>query len=247
MTNKNNNNIELPVSRRRMMQFGAGFIGTTTLASVIGLNLHDSKSVAAQEVTGVDLTPDQALEKIIEGNRRFVQNKATNTNRSLEYLQSVSEDQKPFAAIIGCADSRSSLEVVFDQGFGQLFVVRNAGNVVTPEESGSVEFGTLVLGAKVLMVMGHYGCGAIKATLAGEEVPGSIQSVLAQIDPAVKDYKGKQDDKEAMKKATELNVIQQVNKLKQSPVLSELVAKNQLKIVGGYFNFKTGQLNILEA
>jgi carbonic anhydrase len=246
MTNKMNNNIELPVSRRRMMQFGAGFIGTTTLASVIGLNLHDSKSAAAQEVTGVDMTPDQALEELLAGNQRFIQGKATNTDRSLEYLKSISEDQKPFAAIVGCADSRSSLEVAFDQGFGQLFVVRDAGNVVTAEELGSLEFGTLVLGAKVLMVMGHYSCGAIKAALAGEEVPGSIPSVLAQIEPAVKDYKGQQDNKEAMKKATELNVIHQVNKLKQSPVLSELVAKNQLKIVGGYFNFKTGQLNILE-
>jgi carbonic anhydrase len=240
------NKQELPVSRRRMMQFGAGFIGTTTLASVIGLNLHDPQSTEAQEVTGVDMTPDQALEKLMEGHQRFVQNKTTNDNQSLKYLQSVSEDQKPFAAIIACADSRCPLEVVFDQGFGNLFVVRDAGNVVTPEESGSVEFGTLVLGAKVLLVMGHYSCGAIKATLAGQEVPGSIQSVLAQIEPAVKDYKGQQDDKEAMKKATELNVIHQVNKLKQSPVLSELVAKNQLKIVGGYFNFKTGELNILE-
>ncbi|MEY2830860.1 MAG: hypothetical protein RLZZ574_118 [Cyanobacteriota bacterium] len=240
------NKQEFPVSRRRIMQFGAGFIGTTTLASVIGLNLHGLKSAEAQEVTGVDMTPDQALEKLMEGHQRFVQNKATNTDRSLKYLQSVSEDQKPFAAIIGCADSRSSLEVVFDQGFGNLFVVRDAGNVVTPEEVGSLEFGTLVLGAKVLLVMGHYGCGAIKAALAGQEVPGSIQSVLAQIEPAVKDYKGQQDDKEAMKKATELNVIHQVNKLKQSPVLSELVTKNQLKIVGGYFNFKTGELNILE-
>jgi carbonic anhydrase len=198
------NKQEFPVSRRRIMQFGAGFIGTTTLASVIGLNLHGLKSAEAQEVTGVDMTPDQALEKLMEGHQRFVQNKATNTDRSLKYLQSVSEDQKPFAAIIGCADSRSSLEVVFDQGFGNLFVVRDAGNVVTPEEVGSLEFGTLVLGAKVLLVMGHYGCGAIKAALAGQEVPGSIQSVLAQIEPAVKDYKGQQDDKEAMKKRQNL-------------------------------------------
>lgn len=235
--------ISQELSRRKLMQFGAGFIGTATLASVLGLELNDPQSAVAEN----NMTPDRAFEKLMEGHQRFIQNKATNTNQSLKYLQSVSEDQKPFAAIIGCADSRSSLEVVFDQGFGNLFVVRDAGNVATPEETGSLEFGTLVLGAKVIMVMGHSGCGAVKATLAGEEVPGSISSVLAQIAPAVKDFKGQQDDKEAMRKATEANVIYQVNKLKKSPVLSELIANNQLKIVGGYFNFQTGELNILEA
>ncbi len=241
--------ISQELSRRKLMQFGAGFIGTATLASLLGLELNDPQPAVAEksEVTGVDMTPDQAFEKLMEGHQRFIQNKATNTNQSLKYLQSVSEDQKPFAAIIGCADSRSSLEVVFDQGFGNLFVVRDAGNVATAEETGSLEFGTLVLGAKVIMVMGHSACGAVKAALAGEEVPGSISSVLAQIEPAVKDFKGQQDDKEAMRKATEANVIYQVNKLKKSPVLSELIANNQLKIVGGYFNFQTGELNILEA
>jgi carbonic anhydrase len=239
--------INMEVSRRKLMQFGAGFIGTATLASVIGLDINDPKPTVAQEVTGVDMTPDQALEKLMEGNRRFIQNKSTNTNQSLKYLQSISEDQKPFAAIVGCADSRCSLDVVFDQGFGNLFVVRDAGNVATSEETGSLEFGTLVLGAKVIMVMGHYSCGAIKAALVGEEVPGSISSILAQIEPAVKDFKGQQDDKEAMKKATEANVIYQVNKIKKSPVLSELVTNNQLKIVGGYFDFKTGEVTLLEA
>jgi carbonic anhydrase len=245
MTNKINNNIELPVSRRRMMQFGAGFIGTVTLASAIGLDLKDPKSAKAQEVTGIDMTPDQALEELMAGNQRFIQGKTTNTDRSLKHLQSISEEQTPFASIVGCADSRSSLEVVFDQGFGNLFIVRDAGNVATPEEIGSLEFGSLVLGTKVILVMGHYSCGAIKAALAGDEVPGSIQSVLTQIEPAVKDFKGQQEDKEAMKKATEANVIYQMNKIKQSPVLAELVAANQLKIVGGYFDFTTGEMTLV--
>ncbi|MEY4517914.1 MAG: hypothetical protein RLZZ499_513, partial [Cyanobacteriota bacterium] len=158
MTNKQ----ELPVSRRRIMQFGAGFIGTATLASVIGLELNDPQPATAKTT----LTPDQALEELIAGNQRFIQGKPANNDRSLKHLQSIAEDQKPFAAIVGCADSRSSLEVVFDQGFGNLFIVRDAGNVATPEEIGSLEFGTLVLGAKVIMVMGHYSCGAIKAALA---------------------------------------------------------------------------------
>ncbi|AFZ35436.1 carbonic anhydrase [Stanieria cyanosphaera PCC 7437] len=232
---------QMDFSRRKLMKFGAGFLGTATLASVLGINLTNSKPAIAQN----ELTCDQALAKLMEGNQRFIQNKRMNPHQSLEYLQSISEEQKPFAAMLGCADSRLPLEAIFDQGFGDLFVVRDAGNVATEEETGSLEFGTLVLGAKVIMVMGHYGCGAIKATLQGEEVPGTIGSILAQIEPAVKDFQGQQEDKEALKKATEANVKYQVNKLKQSSVLSELIAANQLKIVGGYFNFKTGEVTVV--
>lgn len=245
---KNIQSVDMEFSRRKLMKFGAGFLGTATLASAIGLELKNPGSAVAQDAAVPDqndITPDQALAELMAGNKRFIQNQTTSKNQSLEYLKSVSEDQQPFAAILGCADSRSSLEVVFDRGFGELFVVRDAGNVVTPEELGSVEFGTLVLGAKVLMVMGHYGCGAVKAALAGDEVPGSIQSVLAQIEPATANYKGQQDDKEALKKATEANVIYQIGKLKQSPVLSELVAANKLKIVGGYFDFTTGEVALV--
>lgn len=237
------NNKKLPVSRRTMMQFGAGFIGTATLASVIGLDLKDPQPATAQ----TELTPDQALDELLAGNQRFVQGKTTSKHESLKDLQSIAEEQTPFASIIGCSDSRCSLEVIFDQGFGNLFVVRDAGNVAAPEEMGSLEFGSLVLGTKVIMVMGHYSCGAIKAALVGDEVPGSIPSVLAQIEPAIKDFKGQQDDKEMLKKATTANVIHQMNKIKKSPVLAELVAANQLKIVGGYFDFTTGTVTLLEA
>lgn len=237
----NSNNITQQLSRRRLMQFGAGFIGTATLASVLGLELNDPQPAVAEN----DMTPDQVLEKLMAGNKRFLENKAVNANQSIEYLQSISEEQKPFAAILGCADSRSSLEVVFDQGFGNLFVVRNAGNVATPEETGSLEFGSLVLGAKVLMVMGHHSCGAVKAAMSGQEVPGSIESILSKITPAVSDYQGQEKDKESVKKAAQANVMLQVRKLRRSPVLSELIASNQLKIVGGYLDFTTGEVTVL--
>jgi carbonic anhydrase len=233
--------VNIEVSRRKLMKFGAGFLGTATLASVIGLDASNPEPVVAQN----DITPDQALEKLMAGNKRFLESKPTNNNQSLARLQSISEEQKPFAAILGCADSRSSLEVVFDQGFGDLFIVREAGNISTAEELGSLEFGTLVLGAKVLMVMGHYSCGAVKAAMAGDEVPGSIGSILAEIQPAIGDFQGQQEDKEAVKKATEANVNYQISKLKESPVLSELVTANKLKIVGGYFNFQTGEVTMV--
>lgn len=233
----------MEVSRRKLMQFGAGFLGTVTLTSVLGINLTNSEPAIAQN----EITCDQALAKLMEGNQRFVENKRTNPHQSLKYLQSISEEQKPFAAMLGCADSRLPLEAIFDQGFGDLFVVRDAGNVATAEETGSLEFGTLVLGAKVIMVMGHYGCGAVKAALKGEKVPGTIDSILAQIQPAVKAFQGQQEDKEALEKATKANIVYQMNKLKKSSVLSELVASNQLKIVGGYFDFKTGEVSLVSS
>lgn len=242
---KRNYQANLEFSRRRLIKFGTGFIGTATLTSVLGLNLKTTSSVVAQTTTENKLTPDEALEKLMSGNQRFVDNQSTRHKESVAYLQSISEDQKPFAAVIACADSRSSLEVVFDRGFGELFVVRDAGNVASPEEIGSLEFGTLVLGAKVIMVLGHYSCGAIKATLKGDEVPGSIPSILAQIKPAVQDFQGQQDDKVALQKATEANVVYQMDKLKKSPVLAELVATGQLKIVGGYLDFTTGKVSLV--
>jgi carbonic anhydrase len=237
----NGNNINLEVSRRKLMKFGAGFIGAGTLAAVIGVDLKDPAPVAANN----NISPDKALEQIMSGNKRFTSGKVTNSRQDLASLKKVSKEQKPFAAILGCADSRVPSEIVFDQGFGDLFIVRCAGNVATPEETGSLEFGTLVLGAKVLMVMGHAGCGAVKATMKGDPVPGSISSVLDQIKPGIKDIKGSPEDKATLKKATEANVMAQIKELKASPVLSELITAGKLKIVGGYFDFETGQVSLI--
>jgi carbonic anhydrase len=231
----------LELSRRKLMKVGAGFLGTGTLASVVGVNLGSPAPVAAEN----NVSPDRALEQLIEGNRRFISGKPNNPRRDLANLKKVSKTQTPYAAILGCADSRVPSEILFDQGFGDLFIVRCAGNVATPEEIGSLEFGTLVLGAKVLMVMGHAGCGAVKATMKGDPVPGSIASVLDQIKPAVKDIQGSPEDPKALKKATEANVLAQIEKLTASPVISELVIAKKLKIVGAYFNFETGQVSLV--
>lgn len=231
-------NKNLSVSRRNIIKLGAGFLGTTTLASVIGINLVDSQPVVAQN----DITPDQAFAQLMEGNKRFVSMKRTNPNQDIMRLTEVAKGQNPFAAILSCADSRVPSEIIFDRGIGDLFVVRNAGNTATPEEIGSLEFGTLVLGAKVLMVIGHESCGAVVATMTGGEVPGQIGSVLAQIEPAVKDFAGKQDDKDAVKKATEKNILYQIEKLSQSPVISKLIEEGKLKIVGGYYDLDTGTI-----
>lgn len=153
-------------------------------------------------------------------------------------IQEVAQGQAPFAAILSCADSRVPSEIIFDQGFGDLFVVRNAGNVATPEEIGSLEFGTLVLGAKVLMVIGHKNCGAVKATIDGNAVPGQIASILDTIKPAIQ-----------TNQTLEENIISNVKlgmgRLQASPVISQLIKDGKLKIVGGYYDLDTGMVKVV--
>jgi len=226
------------VKRRDLLKVGFGFVGSASLASVLGLNLTQPEPVLSQN----NMTPDQALNQLMTGNKRFINSKRTNPNQNTVRLKEVAQGQNPFAAVLSCADSRVPVEILFDQGFGDIFVVRNAGNVGTPEEIGSLEFGTLVLGAKVLMVIGHESCGAVKATMEQAQVPGSISSILDQIKPAISNYIGQQKDPKMFKMAIETNVKFQVEKLKSSPVLSQLITENKLKIVGAYYELATGKI-----
>ncbi|TAG95730.1 MAG: carbonic anhydrase [Oscillatoriales cyanobacterium] len=235
----NQDHKKVNVSRRNSLKFVAGAIGTGILAARVGAEVSAPEPAIAQN----DLTPDAALKKLMEGNKRFVDRKRQTPNQDLVRLTEVAKSQKPFAAILGCADSRFPPEIVFDRGFGDLFVCRVAGNVATPEEIGSLEFGTLVLGAKVLVVIGHERCGAVDASIKGAEVPGQIGSLLAAIKPAVESSKDKTGDR--LENACKANIVLQANRLKASPVISKLIAENKLKVVGGYYDLDTGVVNIL--
>jgi len=235
----NENNGKFNVSRRNSIKFVAGAIGTGILAARIGADVATPEPAIAEN----ELTPDAAMKKLMEGNKRFVDRKRQSPNQDLPRLAEVAKSQKPFAAILGCADSRFPSEIIFDQGLGDLFVCRVAGNVTTPEEIGSLEFGTLVLGAKVLMVIGHKRCGAVDATIKGAQVPGQIGSLLDAIKPAVESSKTQTGDR--LENASKANVILQTRKLKASPVISQLINENKLKVVGGYYDLDTGAVNIL--
>jgi carbonic anhydrase len=234
------NQSESNFSRRNLIKYGGGVVGTSLIATVLGSNLVKPDEVVAQN----DMTPDQALAKLMEGNQRFVKQKRQNPNQTNIRLEEVAAGQAPFAAVLSCADSRVPVEIVFDRGVGDIFVVRNAGNMADGESIGSLEFGTLVLGAKVLVVIGHQSCGAVVATMQGAEVPGKIGLILDNIKPAIANYLGKADDKAVVKKATEANVLYQIEQLKKSPVIADLIANNKLKIVGGYSNLKTGEISL---
>ena len=234
------NNNPLNLNRRSLIKYGGGFIGTSFIATIMGNNLINPPIAEAQNK---EVTPDQALEKLVAGNDRFVNQKRTKRNQDQNRLTEVAQGQEPFAAILGCADSRVPAEIVFDQGLGDLFVCRVAGNIATPEEIGSLEFGTLVLGSKVLMVMGHERCGAVKAAIKGGELPGQIGSLIKGID--IGTVTPKSDDLTSLEKAAKANIAHQVEVLKKSPVLSDLIAKGKLKIVGSYYDLDTGKISLV--
>src|SRR5580698_8111914 len=190
-----------------------------------------------------NLTPDEAIKELMEGNARFVDGRLTSFALDLKILKEHTVDkQEPFAAVLSCADSRVPVEIVFDQSIGHVFVARVAGNLVTPEIIGSLEYGAAVLGTKVILVLGHGSCGAVKATMQGKEVPGQISSLFPHIQPAV-DQAG--HDLDAAIKA---NAKIQAGLLREaSPLLAGLIKEGTLKVVAGNYDLATGKVTLLES
>ncbi len=165
---------ELP--RRQLLRIGVTVTAASFLAG--GVDLALPFCAHAQST----LTPNVALDQLVAGNKRFTSGRLTAYDQDLTILkQHTEEKQEPFAAVLSCADSRVPVELVFDQSIGHIFVTRIAGNMITPEIIGSLEYGAAVLGTKVILVMGHSNCGAVKATIQGKEVPGQISTLFPHI------------------------------------------------------------------
>jgi carbonic anhydrase len=188
------------------------------------------------------LSPDAALAELMAGNQRFVTGRMTSNEHDLAILKEKTVDkQEPFAALLSCADSRVPVELIFDQTIGHLFVTRVAGNFVTPEIIASLEYGAAVLGTRVILVMGHSNCGAVKATIQGKEVPGQISALFPHIQPAV-DQAGPN-----LEAATKANAKIQVALLRESStVISGMVKQGKVKVVAGYYDVGTGLVTILD-
>jgi len=188
------------------------------------------------------LNPEAALKELMDGNRRSATNRRIADHSDLAALRkSTIEKQEPFAAVLSCADSRVPVELIFDQSIGRLFVTRIAGNVVTSEIIASLEYGAAVLGTKVILVMGHSNCGAVKAAIQGKGVPGQISALFAHIRPAV-DQAGPN-----LEAATKMNAKLQATLLRQaSTVISDLVKENKLKVVAGYYDLTSGSAALLD-
>jgi carbonic anhydrase len=230
------------ISRRRLLALaattGAGALAATALSPIASASsLFAAESFELPEIG----TPDEALAELERGNRRFVENRVVGPNRNMVRLQSTAPKQTPFAAFLSCADSRVPVEIIFDQGFGDLFVCRAAGNVVSPEMIASLEFGTLVLGSKVLVVLGHSACGAVAAAQKGDAVPGQISTLYHRIEPAL-------ESGMSLDAAVTANVRYQARLLERSsPVLAGLVKEGKLRIVGATYALATGKVTMLPA
>src|SRR5262245_1968210 len=221
------------LTRRAALTRAAGAFATLGLA---GHGLGPARAIAQTTVT-----PDGAVKRLLDGNRRFTAGKLTSFQEDLQLLkQKTAEKQEPFAAVLSCADSRVPVEIAFDQTIGHVFVTRVAGNIVTPEIIGSLEYGVAVLGTRVLMVLGHGSCGAVSASIAAKDVPGQISALYRHIRPAV-DQAGSDLDAAIRANARiHARLLQDA-----SPVIAGSVKQGRLKVVAAYYDLATGVVTIL--
>ncbi|MEI6232583.1 MAG: carbonic anhydrase [Planctomycetota bacterium] len=189
---------------------------------------------------------DEALKRLMEGNKRFVTHKTVEPNDDAGRRAEITKGQAPFATIFSCVDSRVPPEMVFDRGLGDLFVTRTAGQVADRAVLGSIEYGAEHLHIHLIMVMGHTSCGAVKATIETVEQNGhphgNIGALIESITPAV--TKAKAAGGDLFSQAIRTNVELTVERLKKEPVLAELIQKGELKIVGGVYNLATGEVEL---
>lgn len=187
------------------------------------------------------ITPDAALQMLMSGNDRYVKGKLEHPDQTSARREATEEGQKPFAIVLGCSDSRVVPEILFDQGMGDLFVVRVAGNVVTPVVMDSIDYAAKELGSCLLVVLGHQNCGAVKAVRDGQTQV--IPAVAKLIEPAVNACK--KNPSSTLDTCVELNVQNMRNELNRNPILIELIAQNKLKIVGAYYHLNSGKVELL--
>lgn len=214
-------------------------------AVLIGLMVLVSFGVAATAAEkSVALSGEASRQKLIDGNKRYVDAKLSHLNQTAERRAEVAKGQHPFSAIVSCSDSRVPPEVIFDQGLGDLFVIRLAGNILDDAALGSLEYAVAHLGIKYILVLGHERCGAVDATVKGGEVPGHIGSLVKAIQPAVDKVKNQPGD--LLDNAVRANVTMVVQQLKSSgPILESSVKKGELTIDGARYDLDDGVVAIL--
>jgi carbonic anhydrase len=229
-------------SRRRFVRHGLRLAGVTFAWGA----LRSSGWTQSAKV-GPPVGADEALAELIAGNKRYVTGKNIHHDFGPE-RPALAESQHPFAIILGCADSRVSPELAFDQTRGRLFVVRLAGNFVDDNGLASIEFGASVLGASLIMVLGHDQCGALKAAVdvvtKNAQLPGHLPELIAHLKAAVE--KAQKEEGSLLDNAIRDNVLLNVETLRNSePVLSNLIKENRLRVVGGLYDLATGRVEVL--
>ncbi len=190
--------------------------------------------------------PDAALAKLMAGNQRYVRHQEQRPNQSLARRKELGGGQHPFAVILGCADSRVSPELLFDQGLGDLFVIRVAGNTVNDAVLGSIEYAVEHLGTKLVMVLGHEKCGAVSAAVEGSVAPGHIQALVAAIQPSVEASRKEPGDR--IHNCVIANARRVAKQVRESePILKDEVEKHGVKVVAADYALDTGKVSLLAA
>ena len=233
-------------SRRSFLRFcGLAAIGIT--ASACGSPFVSSESTQAAEPAIT--TPDQALQRLLEGNQRYVAAKPTYPNLTADRRTQLAQGQHPFSIVFSCVDSRVPPELLFDRGLGDLFVIRTAGHVLDDAVLGSIEYGVAELGIPLILVLGHEKCGAVKATLEAVEhhttAPDRIQTLVRAITPAIEQSNGQPGD--ALDNAIAANTALTVSRLRATPLLADALGKGGLKIIGGRYDLDSGTVVIAGA
>lgn len=196
------------------------------------------------------ITPKIAIDILKEGNKRFINNLKANRNL-LEQANETSDGQHPFAVILSCIDSRTSAELIFDQGLGDVFSVRIAGNIINEDILGSMEFACKVAGSKIIVVLGHSKCGAVKGACDHVEM-GNLTALLSKIQPAVYDEKSiienrNSGNSEFVEKVAAINVKRTVDAIMQrSPILNEMIKNGEIGIIGGMHNLNDGEVTFYD-
>ena len=198
---------------------------------------------------GVPVSADEALARLMAGNERFMRGEPTITHMPREVLTNLAKGQRPYAAILGCSDSRVPPELLFDAAFGELFIIRVAGNVMSPEVAGSLQYAGVHLKTQLLMVLGHEGCGAVQAALAarfeGARERSHIETLLQNILPGLEQIDPQLSPQQRIEQAVEANVRWSMHQILESPEGQARKAEGRLKMVGAVCEIATGRVRLL--
>lgn len=219
------------------------------ICSMVAVLMMVSSAVQAAD-TGLDVTADQALEKLQKGNVRFVSGKQEHPGQDFARRELTStKGQHPFATILSCSDSRVPPEILFDQGIGDIFIIRVAGNVANVDEAASIEYAVDHLNTPLLVVLGHTQCGAVTAVVEGADAHGNIPALLRSIVPAVAGVRAKNpkaSGPQLISDCIKANVWQAIEDLfRTSAIVTAKAKDNKLKVVGAMYDISTGRVSIL--
>lgn len=188
-----------------------------------------------------EVLPEHAETRLKEGNLRFIAETSHHPNRCSERRLETADTQEPFATIVGCSDSRVAPEIIFDQGIGDLFIVRVAGNVVGPVEQDSIEYSVLILKSPLILVVGHQNCGAVNAVLSGQTK--DIEAVAKLVQPAVDEAQKQKGDK--LLNAIQNNARNVAKQLRKQKLFKKMIKEKKLGVKAAYYSFETGKVEIL--